>query len=1087
MPDQGPVPTLTKRSSYRRAAAEEEKKESNVSFDMSEDSDGGGTADQWSSGASASSGASSSLIRRRQRTMMKRMRRQDSHSSNMSADPSNSAGTSSSSLASSGSSRKGAFGRKKGGRRTKKLNKQQPVLHEHHELLSEDDQDHENRVNRSSGERPEQSPSFEPKQPARGSPSPPPPERKSFLSRRKRTNKKNKSSSKVDMSSSDPKSQKSRGLAARNSPNRVSTLGSNGSSPLVGKEATKKNRRSFFRRRKSNSSLQSGKSGAESDAEYKSEAETEFSTSPTSTSATSPQPEGSPSPQKEQPYSYEVEEDEDEDEEGKDPVVRLFEDRTTQRVRFALVDHNETDRDVSPPRARQRGGGGSEHPEEDDESGSGRHTNSPTSSGRSFSLKRFMKGALFGAGGGDDANANKRERDALDAEVQREIDQVKHEIVWESTETDTGGEIVVTATAAAAKQSSNSSTASNIVTFQEDPNIRKEVIKLLNKARRAQYVHFRYEYAVKCYMKALEILKKAEYPQDHPVALRTFCALNHAHHVVDSYKNSAHIVKMGIKHEDAGEFVRALKMYTIAYRIRVEILGRGHPSLVVLLNLLGNIQIQRGELEEAMQIYELALKDEDDHDPSSSPHMALSADENDTHQSAEEAKASKSTPNRALLARSVTYRDMGIIYEKWGDHRQALDMYHKSLDFLAEYKQIDLKSQPSSPPPHFLRRGSMGQPPISTVTVAEEGDDPILETASSIGMGSETNFPTGQARTTATANATGGDDGMEVLVGRSSEQDDVHHSRRQKSNKNDKSNIVFQASSDYDAFFPPELDEEMRRQRNAEKDKKNRHSRKQHQQNGDYADIDAALTLHQIAQLHRSQGEYNLALSAFTVSLRGMKYCVGRNHPNVAAILGNMGNLQKEMGDMDASFATYQQVLGIESYRLGLSHPDVAVTLHNIATIDAARGNHEHALALYRQVIALQRKLFGPNHVAVAVTCACMGDVYERVGDIHESIGCFEEAVRIKTITMGRHSLEVARLLHKLGKLAISQSDYPLADSYVSRAILIYRLNKLSDLDEWMVDATRDGADIDAAIAMSANLTNQSSFDHYYNGDSDYR
>jgi hypothetical protein len=55
-----------------------------------------------------------------------------------------------------------------------------------------------------------------------------------------------------------------------------------------------------------------------------------------------------------------------------------------------------------------------------------------------------------------------------------------------------------------------------------------------------------------------------------------------------------------------------------------------------------------------------------------------------------------------------------------------------------------------------------------------------------------------------------------------------------------------------------------------------------------------------------------------------------------------------------------------------------------------------------------------------------MGHVYERVSEISESIAC---GVRIKTIVMGLHLLEVARLIQKLGKLA------HLADSYVSRAI----------------------------------------------------
>ena len=95
-----------------------------------------------------------------------------------------------------------------------------------------------------------------------------------------------------------------------------------------------------------------------------------------------------------------------------------------------------------------------------------------------------------------------------------------------------------------------------------------------------------------------------------------------------------------------------------------------------------------------------------------------------------------------------------------------------------------------------------------------------------------------------------------------------------------------------------------------------------------------------------------------------------------------------------------------------------------------------------------------------------MGDVYERIGNIEKAVGCFEEALRIKTAAMGRHSLEVARILHKLGKLSVSNGDYHLADSYLSRTVLVYRLNKLPDDDEWLVDANRDVADIDAVIAM---------------------
>lgn len=668
---------------------------------------------------------------------------------------------------------------------------------------------------------------------------------------------------------------------------------------------------------------------------------------------------------------YALTDDEDEEEYSNyalddDPVMAVFKSRRTQRVRFSL--DSESDKPVE--------------------------TNDSPAVKKS--IKRFMKGALFGMNKGGKAGQS---NDEFEAEVAREIATARvdddSEMVWENGKEDiTKGTESVQKKELSTKRSVAKS--ENVLSFTESPSTRASVIKLLNKARRAQFVHYRYEYAVKCYMKALNLLTKAKYPDNHPTVVKTLQSLNNAHHSLSSFKNSANIVKMGIKYEDSGELVRALKMYTIAYRIRRDNLTRTHPSLVVLLNMLGSIQIKRGELEEAMQIYELALKD----DP-----IFCHGEDN----LPEEIQS----PSGNLLARGVTYREMGRIYVQWNEITEALKMFHRSLDCVTEYKSL---TNPEADSKLSFRDKKKKK---KIVKGGKMEPEQILLDLENVFMSKSSE--------------------MELTIGTG------------KSKKNSDS-LLEENSSNYDKFFPLHLEEEVKS--------------KYEEKNVDYADVDVALTLHQIAQLHRAQGEYNLALAAYTVSLRGMKYSLGNNHPNIPAILGNIGNVQKEMGDMDAAFATYQEVLGIESYRFGLSHPDVAITLHNIATIDAARGNHDHALALYRQVLSLQRKLFGEDHMSVAVTSACMGDVYERLGDLKRATDCFDQSLRIKSITMGRHSLETARLLHKLGKISVAQGDFHLADSYLSRAVLIYRLNKLPEDDEWVVAAYRDAADIDAAITM---------------------
>ena len=664
----------------------------------------------------------------------------------------------------------------------------------------------------------------------------------------------------------------------------------------------------------------------------------------------------------------EREEEEDPQVMEQDPVIQIFESRNTQRVRFALEGNDEnvsTSNSDEDPNA----------PLTDDGKASGAN------------IKLFMSRALFGSS---------RSSIKLNEEMKAEVANLGGgSLVWESSEEmGTGPEVVHTEKSGCA----SAETSELRLSFTEDPLVRTKVEKLLERARKAGHLHFRYEYGVKCYLKVLNLLKEARYPDDHPTVVKTIEMLNNAHHVLSSYNNSANIVKMGIKYEDAGELVRALKMYTIAYRIRRDNLSRNHPSLVVLLNMLGSIQIKRGELQEAMQIYELALMD--------SP-AAFNKDS---------AIDESEKPPSNLLAKSVTYREMGVIYERWGQIDKALNIYHKSLECVTEWKEA-------------VRRDAH--------TAEEMNSKPTNNDEYSI---SDVRL----TKAVSDKNYSIDDGQMEVFIGSPKEALLLGVT------KNDE-NI-------YEMFFPAELDTELENDRSnsVSPDTSDRMRTRQDA----HADMDLALTLHQIAQLHRAQGEFARALDAYIVALRGMKHALGKHHPNVAAILGNIGNLQKEMGDFDAAYRTYEEVLGIESYLLGLSHPDVAITLHNIATIDAARGNYDHALELYQIAIGLEKKLFGDEHISVAVAAACMGDVYEKLGQYKMAVESYEEAMRIKSLCLGRHSVDVARLLHKLGKLAFLAKDYHMAESYVSRALLIYRLNKIDEEHSWMVDANRDSADI---------------------------
>ena len=107
-------------------------------------------------------------------------------------------------------------------------------------------------------------------------------------------------------------------------------------------------------------------------------------------------------------------------------------------------------------------------------------------------------------------------------------------------------------------------------------------------------------------------------------------------------------------------------MYTVAYRMRRDALSQYHPSLPVLLNMLGGVQAKRGELREAMQIFELSLYGKlRDNDMLVMGKRIVSP-----------------------VTKSITLREMGSIHEHLGEDELALSRYHESLECIISMSEL---------------------------------------------------------------------------------------------------------------------------------------------------------------------------------------------------------------------------------------------------------------------------------------------------------------------------------------------------------------------------------------------------------------
>lgn len=207
------------------------------------------------------------------------------------------------------------------------------------------------------------------------------------------------------------------------------------------------------------------------------------------------------------------------------------------------------------------------------------------------------------------------------------------------------------------------------------------------------------------------------------------------------------------------------------------------------------------------------------------------------------------------------------------------------------------------------------------------------------------------------------------------------------------------------------------------------------------ANVDLAMTLHSIGRiLARHFYQHLLAMNAYTASLDWMKQSLGPNHPNIAALFGNIGNVCLELEAYDRAYMFYQEVLRVEEHCFGKKHPEIAVTLFNIGTIEYARGHYSNAIRAFQSTMKIQKAVFGVDSAVIGLASHSVAEVCERVGDYAQAMQSYKVALEIDQLTMGQDHLQVGHLLHKMGRLQYQHmDDLSLARNYCQRAMDVYR------------------------------------------------
>jgi tetratricopeptide (TPR) repeat protein len=192
-----------------------------------------------------------------------------------------------------------------------------------------------------------------------------------------------------------------------------------------------------------------------------------------------------------------------------------------------------------------------------------------------------------------------------------------------------------------------------------------------------------------------------------------------------------------------------------------------------------------------------------------------------------------------------------------------------------------------------------------------------------------------------------------------------------------------------------------------------------------------------LAQLHSDLGHYQRAEELLLSALSGMEEAVGRESPQVATILNNLGGVYNENGDYDRAKQTFLRALTIGEKVLGPEHPSVATTLNNFAWTYVGKHDEDRAEQLFLRSLSIREGALGPEHPHVAVSLQNLAHLYSMRGEAHRAEPLLVRAIAIYEKAQELRSPDLAGALLKLSSLYWGQGRLLTAVQTREHAITI--------------------------------------------------
>jgi tetratricopeptide (TPR) repeat protein len=184
-------------------------------------------------------------------------------------------------------------------------------------------------------------------------------------------------------------------------------------------------------------------------------------------------------------------------------------------------------------------------------------------------------------------------------------------------------------------------------------------------------------------------------------------------------------------------------------------------------------------------------------------------------------------------------------------------------------------------------------------------------------------------------------------------------------------------------------------------------------------------------------GDYTGAQRYYEQALDIRQQVLGRNHPDTATSLDNLGNVLHDQGDLAGARHYFEQALVIWQQVRGRNHLDTAISLNNLGGVLHTQGELADAQRYYEQALAIRRQKLGMKHPNTATSLNNLGSVLHEQSDLVGARRYLEQALVIWQQVLKNEHPNIALSLRNLGLVLRDLGDLISAQRHLEQALKI--------------------------------------------------